>query len=107
MMDDILKSAMNKIEGPKEKDMPEEESLMDQDDGTVTIPKGKLMGEPKEGDIVQFAVITETEDGIVLKPVESRVKEEGMGPEDTKASGNDNGMTARQAVGEAIEKYSK
>ena len=59
-------------------------------DGTFTVPMGVLPEETAEGDIIQCEVVTTTEEGIVLKPVESRIKQAGVGNTDVKAAGPDN-----------------
>ena len=70
---------------------------MTMDDGTCTIPEGIIPADAKEGDIIQFEYVTKTDAGIVLKPVESRIKQPGNPPESSKP-----GMTPETAVGIAM-----
>lgn len=76
---EVMKSAVSSTAAPEagETDMsgvlPETEEEIEED-GTVTIPLGILPAETKEGDIVRFEYVTETEDGCVLKPVIAEVK---------------------------------
>lgn len=91
---EIMKHAMADTASKPDQTAPSntDESPFAQDDGTVTIPKGILPEGIGEGDIVQFTFVTETEEGVVLKPVESRIKQDGVGAEDAKAAGPDNSM---------------
>jgi len=106
-MDNVLKKAITDTSAVKEEAPVEEpKEPTTEEDGTVTIPHGILPEETKEGDIVQFEYVTSTDEGCVLKPVESRIKQEGAGAEDVKAAGTDN-SSAKEVVGEAVNKYKK
>lgn len=102
MADDILSKAIgatSKIETGGMKGVLPETPEVPVDDGTVTIPS-ETLPDVKDGDIVQFTVITTTDEGIVLKPVESRIKQEGADSKDVKAAGSDNSV---ESVGTPIK----
>lgn len=101
LMDKAIATTQSKTPEATVSDTSDE---MTMDDGTVTVPTDLIKGEPKEGDIIQFEVLTQTDAGLVLRPVESRVKNDGVGKENTKASENDNSsITAEKAVSNAID----
>jgi hypothetical protein len=73
-----------------------------EDDGTVTVPTSVLPESVKEGDIIQMEVLTQTSDGFVLKPVESRVKQPGEPAESEKANTPDSKISLDDAVNKAM-----
>jgi hypothetical protein len=89
MGDQILSKAINDT-GVPQAGAVDNTADTPQDDGTVTIPAGILPPDVKEGDIVQFEYVTETADGCVLRPVETRIKQPGVTNKDVKAAGPDN-----------------
>lgn len=72
-MDNVLSKAISRTGIPEQGAVDTTEEAMPEEDGTVTIPMGILPEGVKEGDRVVFEYITETADGCVLKPVETRV----------------------------------
>ena len=72
------------------------------EDGTVTVPVGVLPESVKEGDIIQMEVLIQTSDGIVLKPVESRVKQPGEPAESEKVNTPGEKVSLDDAVNKAM-----
>jgi hypothetical protein len=72
------------------------------EDGTVTVPEGVLPESVKEGDIIQMEVLTQTSDGFVLKPVESRVKQPGEPAESEKVNTPGEKVSLDDAVNKAM-----
>ena len=86
---DILKSAISATKTPELGATDTTEPTMESD-GTATIPVGVLPEGTAEGDIIQMEVILSDENGVVVRPVESRIKQPGVGNADVKAAGTDN-----------------
>ena len=80
--DGMMAQAMSKTMGdvPAKDPMAAPVDETQPTDGTVTIAKDVLPPDAKEGDIIQFEFITETPEGVVMKPVESGIKPDASAP---------------------------
>ena len=90
---DILSSAISSTAdasaGANDQTKTIDTSDTPEQDGTVTISADLVPG-IKEGDIVQMECVLVDDSGVILKPVESRMKMGGAGKDNVKAAGPDN-----------------